>query len=171
MTKVVSDARIDEMIAEPKPLPPNWRRQLATLKQREGRNESQLDFTGANGTAFRIVVSDRRKHDFSVMLLAMLNEPVVPGRPEFRLLRYDGAGHPHKNTLEGNTIQCKPHIHQATERYQIATRQRRPDGYAVETARYQDLPKAWDCFRLDTDLRFPPTEPQTTALPMPFSGE
>lgn len=169
--KVVSDARIAAMIAEPKPLPLNWRRQLAILKQREGRNESQLDFTGADGTAFRIIVSDRRQHDFSVILLAVLEEPVVPGRPEFHLLRYDGAGHPHTNKLEGNTIRRKPHIHRATEQYQIATYQSRPDGYAEATERYQDLPQAWDCFRLDIGLIFPATESEITALPAPFTRE
>lgn len=171
MLRVFSDARIAEMIAEPKPLPPNWRRQLAILKQREGRNESQLDFTGDDGTAFRIIVSQRREHDFSVMLLAVLDEPVAMGRPEFHLLRYDGASHRHKNMLEGNTIQHKPHIHRATERYQIATHQGQPAGYAVETECYQDLPQAWDCFRLEIGLIFPVTEPEITALPAPFTRE
>ena len=171
MVRIIPEARIAALIAEPKPLPADWRRQLATLKQREGSNESELNFTGGDGTAFRIIVRQGRVNDFSVILLVILDEPVVPGKPEFRLLRYDGAGHPHRNTLEGNRIEFKPHIHRATERYQIATRQRRPDGYAEETTRYQDLPQAWDCFRLDIALIFPATAPETTALPAPFTGE
>ena len=169
MVQIVSDARIVALIAESKPLPLNWRRELAILKPREGRKESQVNLTGAAGSAFRIVVSQRRGDDFSVILLAVLDKPVVPKRPEFPLLRYDGASHNHKNKLEGNTIWRKPHIHRATERYQINTEQRRPDGYAEATARYQDLFQAWNCFRLDIGLLFPQTQPQTTDLPAPFT--
>ena len=171
MPQVISDARIAAMIAEPKRLPPDWQRQLAALKARPGRDESQVDFTGADGTAFRIIVSQRHRDrsDFSLILLAILDPSIAPGKPEFRLLRYDGPGHPHTNTIEGNTINQKPHIHRATERYQIATGHRRPDGYAEETRRYQDLTGAWECFRLDVGLRFPQARNQVITLPAPFT--
>ena len=172
MPQVISDARITAMIAEPKWLPLRWRRELAVLKARPGRDESQVDFTGADGTAFRIIVSQRHRDrsDFSLILLAILDPSIAPGKPEFRLLRYDGPGHPHTNTIEGNTINQKPHIHRATERYQIATGDRRPDGYAEETRRYQDLTGAWECFRFDVGLRFPQARNQVTTLPAPFTG-
>ena len=102
-------------------------------------NESEVNPTGTDGSAFRIVVSQRTGDDFSVMLLAILDKPVVPNRPEFPLLRYDDAGHTHSNALEGDIIRRKPHIHRATERYQKATNQRRPDGYAVATARLPEF--------------------------------
>lgn len=171
MVELVSDARIAAMIAESKPLPINWFWVLATPKPRPGRIESEVNFTGGDDTAFRVVVSQRTGDDFSVILLAILDKPVIPGRPEFPLLRYDGAGHDHKNTLEGDIIRRKPHIHRATERYQTATNQRRPDGYAEATSRYQNLPQAWDCFHVDTNLRFPPTLSSTTTLPQPFTGK
>lgn len=171
MVEIVSDARIAAMIAEGKPLPLNWRWELAITKPRPDRNVSEVNLTGTGGSAFRIVVRQQTGDDFSVILLVILDKPVVPNRSEFPLLRYDGASHNHRNKLEGNTIRRKPHIHRATERYQKATNQRRPDGYAEETARYRNLPQAWDCFRVDTDLRFPSSSPPTTALPQPFTGK
>lgn len=165
MTGIISDARIAAMIAEPKALPENWRQELANLKDRVGRYESEVDFTGGNGTPFRIIVSRRHRaaSDFTVIL--MLNSPTHPG---FRFLRYDGSGHDHRNTIEGNRIVRKPHIHRATERYQRTTFNRRPDGYAEETQRYQDLAGAWDCFHADVNLRFP-SECDCRSLPTPFT--
>ena len=168
MTGIISDARIAAMIAERKALPENWREELAKLKKRAGqddRHESEVDLTGADGTAFRIIVSQRHSgpEDFTIIL--MLNSSTHPG---FRLLRYDGSSHDHRNTLEGNRIVRKPHIHRATKRYQIATHQRRPDGYAEETQRYQDLVGAWDCFRVDVNLGFPDVSAERL-LPAPFS--
>lgn len=165
MADIIADVRIAAMISEPKALPENWREELANLKNRVGRHESQIDLTGANGTQFRVIVSLRHPNpgDFTVIL--MLDSP---DHPDFRLLRYDGSGHVHKNTLEGDRIIRKPHIHRATERYQIATYQRRPDGYAEETQRYQDLPGAWDCFRTDVNLVFPDNA-DDKLLPAPFT--
>lgn len=140
------------MIAEPKTLPANWRQELANLKNRVGRHKSQIEFTGANGTPFRIIVSRRHRDAADFTLMLMLNSAE---NPEFRLVRYDGSGHVHKNTIEGNRIVRKPDIHQSTERYQVKTGQRRPDGYAEETERYQNLPDAWECFRIDLILIFP----------------
>ena len=144
------------MIAEGKELPYSWLQTTMTLRVRGGSAESFIDFTGADGTAFRILVrqNQQRPDDFSVIIMAILTQPVVPGKPEFRLLRYDGGGHAHKNTIEGNRIPYKPHIHRATERYQTRTRQRRPDGYAEETQRYQNLAGAWSCFCNDVNLQF-----------------
>ena len=158
MADIISDVRIAAMITEPKALPENWHQELANLKNRAGRYESKVDLTGANGARFRIIVSLRHLNpgDFTVIL--MLDSP---NHPDFRL-------HVHKNTLEGDRIFRKPHIHRATERYQIVTHQRRPDGYAVETQRYQDLPGAWECFRFDVNLIFPDTA-DGKLLPAPFT--
>ena len=164
MTDIISEARIAAMIAERKGLPENWREELGNLKNHAGRHESDVNFTGAIGTPFRIIVSRRHRslEDFTIIL--MLNST---DHPDFRLIRYDGSGHVHKNTIEGNRIVRKPHIHWATERYQIKTGQRRPDGYAEETQRYQDLPGAWDCFRADLNLQFPDRY-GSELLPAPF---
>lgn len=165
MTGIISDARIAAMIAEPKALPENWRQELTNLKDRVGRYESEVDFTGESGTPFRIIVSRRHPaaSDFTVIL--MLNSPT---HKEFRLLRYDGSGHDHRNTIEGNRIVRKPHIHRATERYQRATFNRRPDGYAEETQRYRDLAGAWNCFQVDVNLGFP-DGCDCKFLPTPFT--
>ena len=141
MTEIITDGQIAAMIAESKALPENWREELANLKNRVGRHESEVELAGVNGTLFRIIVSRRHRSPEDFTIILMLNSTA---HSHFPLLRYDGSGHTHKNTLEGNRIVHKPHIHRATERYQIATHQRRPDGYAEEMQRYQDLTGAWD---------------------------
>ena len=116
------------MIAEGKELSRNWQSATMTLRVRGGSAENFADFTGADGTGFRILVrqSQQRPDDFSVILMAILPQPIVPNKPEFRLLRYDGGGHAHRNTIEGNRIPYKPHIHRSTERYQASTSQYKP---------------------------------------------
>ena len=165
MTGIISETRIAAMIAEPKALPENWREELANLKNRVGRHESEVVLAGEDGTPFRIIVSLRHSSPENFTVILMLNSPT---HPNFPLLRYDGSSHDHKNRLEGNSIARKPHIHRATERYQIATYQRRPDGYAEETQRYQDLTGAWDCFRVDVNLKFPDGSADRL-LPVPFT--
>ena len=142
------------MIAERKELPLNWL-QVLTPHRRRGRNdESFIDFVGDERTLFRILVRQNldRSHDFSVILMGILPGDLGQDKPEFRILRYDGNDHIHRNTIEGNRIVKQPHIHRASVRYQIETR--RPDGFAVETQRYHDLNGAWDCFCVDVNLHF-----------------
>lgn len=57
------------------------------------------------------------------------------------ILRLNGNHGRHRNRLEKITIQG-PHIHYMTERYQERTTH--PDGYAVETQKYDDLGGAID---------------------------
>ena len=165
MADIIADISIAAMIAEPKLLRESWRQDLANLKNRVGRYESEVDLTGAHGTPFRIIVSRRHRSPEDFTIILMLNSS---DHTDFRLVRYDGSGHVHKNTLEGDRIIRKPHIHRATERYQIATHQRRPDGYAEETQRYQDILGAWDCFRIDVNLVFPDSG-GGKLLPAPFT--
>ena len=87
---------------------------------------------------------------FSIILMATL-----PGKGDFRLLRYDGGNHSHRNRIEGNRIKNKPRIHKATERCQSDPRGLQHDGYAEETRRYRDLLGAWDCFFNDLGPQCP----------------
>lgn len=163
MADIVSDAKISEMIAERKTLPPDWMQQLNRFKDKDSRYEAQVDhIEGDAGTRFRIIVgiSPVKMNVFSVVLIA-----VLPENPEFRLLRYDGSNHNHSNKIEDNRIGRKPHIHRATERYQRDERRLPHDGYAKQTDRYQDLPGAWNCFFSDVDLQYP-EEHQLGMLPV-----
>ena len=175
MPQVISDARITAMIAEPKRLPQDWQRQLATLRDRPGGNESDsnksvVDVRGAAGGRFQVIVRQhqQRPNDFSVILMARTTQ-----RPEFRLLRYDGGNHRHRNKIEGYWLERRPHIHRATARYQRAAA-RHPtggydhDGFAFEVQRYRDLAGAWDCFFEDVRLELPAGS-STKALPPVFA--
>ena len=106
VTGIISETRIAAMIAEPKALPENWREELANLKNRVGRHESEVVLAGEDGTPFRIIVSLRHSSPENFTVILMLNSPT---HPNFPLLRYDGSSHDHKNRLEGNSIARKPH--------------------------------------------------------------
>ena len=170
MPQVISDARITAMIAEPKRLPPDWQQQLATLHDRPDSNESAVDVRGAAGARFRIIIRQHRQYrnNFSVILLVETTH-----QPEFRLLRYDGGNHRHRNKIEGYWLERRPHIHRATARYQRATA-RHPteryyhDGFAFEVQRYQDLAGAWNCFFEDVRLELPAGS-SAKALPPVFA--
>ena len=156
----LSDYEIAEFIEEAKLLPINWQ---ASPVGKAGNLQAQADVHGANGTRFLLVVrqSIGYRNNFSIVLA------IKPSRGrQINLLRYDGDSHPHRNRIEGNRIEYKPHIHLATERYQ---RLRRADaeGYAEETDRFQDIKGAWDCFRSDIYLQSSENS-EDTNLPSPF---
>lgn len=156
MTQVISDERIAEMIAEPKLLPRDWQQQLANLRPKMDSKEASVGVSGTAGTQFRIIVRQhhQRSSDFSVILTKAMPTEETPARQqEFRLLRCDGSYHPHRNIIEGNLIDHRPHIHRATARYQ--DRGHPHDGYAVETDEYQDLAGAWNCFFDKVKLELP----------------
>ncbi len=151
MPGTVSDSEIFQLIAESKFLTGNWQDELANPKSKGSHIEGQVDLVGASGTQFRVIVrqSLRDSHDFSVILVASRS-----GETEIRLLRYDGGSHPHRNKIERNWIERKPHIHSVTERYQELNWEFH-DGYAEETIRYHDLSGAWECFLADINLQGP----------------
>lgn len=149
MLEIVGDSEIGEMIAEAKYLPSDWQARLADLREASRFLEGAVHIVGDSGRRFRVIVRRHRAYldNFTVILTTMTGDG-----SEFRLLRYDGSNHPHRNKIEGNWIIKKPHIHRATERYQ-ELRWGLHDGYAEETRRYDDLSGAWECFLADTNLQ------------------
>lgn len=130
---LLSDARIAELIGEPKPtlelgslLPPD--------KRKGAHRERQVQVTGENGSNFRVIVRQTvlDPHDFSVILAYEIPETTGV----FRLRRHNGDSHDHPNRIEGDTVRGF-HVHIATERYQLAGYHE--DGYAEATDAYGDL--------------------------------
>ena len=97
--------------------------------------------------------------DFSIILVVR----VPKSNQLFRLRRYNGKSHEHKNHIENNSFYGF-HIHLATERYQeIGTRE---DAYAEATDKYGDYSSALRCFIEDMNFDVP-TEDQ---LGLPLEG-
>lgn len=131
---VLSDLQIDALLREPKPLASDWRARLQPKVGRIGHQVRDLDITGLDGSDFRLIIRQGVYNalDFSVVLAY---RPVA-GPRLFRLRRYNGRSHEHRNRIEGDRF-YDFHIHTATERYQLLGMDE--DAYAVPTNRYADL--------------------------------
>lgn len=68
---------------------------------------------------------------------------VQSGKDDITLLRCNGSGHPHTNTLEREDIDYECHIHMATERYLNSGY--KIDHFATKTSQYNDLQGAIEC--------------------------
>jgi len=138
---IVSDVRIEALIAERKQFPANYKRALA-LQRYGAHSRSELDVVGEAGSSFHIALrrSVINPLDFSIILAAQLTD----GGPLFHLRRYNGRAHRHTNKLENRRPFYDYHVHVATERYQYAGLS--PEGYAEITDRYVDLQGAFNCF-------------------------
>ncbi len=149
----LSDQEIAMLLAEQKPLPANYASRLR-LKPKRGHRERELDVTGANGSAFRLMLRENTQNvlDFSVILA--YRPPKT--NQLFRLRRYNGKSHEHTNRIEGQTF-YDFHIHMATERYQQAGP--REDAYAEPTARYADVDEALKCMFEDCGFDVPDEPP------------
>jgi len=136
MSVKYTDVEIAQLINEKKPLPPNYQRKLQ-LRERGSHRGTEIDVVGNNGNQFRLILrqSIHNPLDFSIILAVL-----PPGTNQlFRLLRLNGKGHPHTNSIEGNNF-YEFHIHRATERYQ--ERGFREDGYAEVSDAFYDMQSA-----------------------------
>ena len=149
MSIIYTDAKIDDLISERKPLPANWRARFRSRSKR-GHEEGQLELVGDMGNKFRLIArkSQINSLDFSLILAVR----VPKSSKTFRLRRYNGKSHHHTNRIENQTFYGF-HIHIATERYQ--ERGGKEDTYAEETDRYSDFDGALNCLIHDTNLIAP----------------
>jgi len=134
-----TDEEIETLIKEPKPYHRDWF-QPSRMSVRFRHRRIDIDTTGANGNQFVVKLrkSEINPLDFSVILGV-----IVPGtNMVFRLRRYNGKSHQHKNKLTGDTI-YDFHIHTATLRYQ--QNGFKEDTYAEQTDRYSTLAGAINC--------------------------
>lgn len=138
---VISDARIAALLAEPKRLPANWLQRLSLGEEHRGHRGSELEVVGDDGNTFEIRLrqSTRDFLAFSAILMAL----DLDGIRRFRLRRYNGRSHGHRNQIEGSRLAIGFHIHTATERYQRAGFDE--DAFAEATDRYSDLWVAVEC--------------------------
>ena len=125
-------------------MPNDWRNQLF--------KKEELVVKGANGNTFYIKVRSDALNplDFSVILTVL----VPLSNRHFRLRRYNGASHEHKNRIEDKEIDGF-HIHYATARYQLIRPKPKEDGYAQPTNRYNDLESALRCLIEDANFEQP----------------
>lgn len=150
MPDFLTDAEIEALLAEEKPLSEGFRLRLA-VRAKRGHQEADLDVTGAAGSEFRVIVrrSSINPLDFSVIL----SYRVPNSNQSIRLRRYNGKSHPHSNPLERERF-YDFHIHTATERYQLTGN--REDTYAEPSDRYASLEEAIDCLIEDCGFVLPP---------------
>ena len=145
-----TDSEIQQLLAERKLLPDEYRKKLKPREKR-GHREAELSLAGAAGVEFRLIARQNSLNilDFSIILA------VCPAGSNqlFRLRRHNGKSHEHTNQIEANTF-YDFHIHMATERYQELGM--REDAYAEATDRFGDFDSALHCLMEDCGFATPP---------------
>lgn len=150
MPALLTDNQIAALLAEAKPLPPDYRSRIQT-KPKRGHRERELDVDGAQGNKFLIIL---RQSSFNLLDFSAILAWLPPQSSTlFRLCRYNGKSHEHTNNIEANTF-YDFHIHRATERYQQSGS--REDTFAEPTNRYQDFAGALRCLIQDCGFQLPP---------------
>jgi len=86
---------------------------------------------------------------------------VSPNGETITLKRYNGSSHRHPNHLEGERLDFEPHIHYATEKYIKANR--KPEGFAQPTKKYETLEGAFHCLITDCKITGIQTKPDDSA--------
>lgn len=146
----LTDAEIDRLIQERKPLPADYLARIE-VRPKRGHKEREMDVRGVDGSEFRVIArqSLHNSLDFSVILA------FCPPKSTqlFRLRRYNGKSHEHTNTIEGQTF-YDFHIHQATQRYQELG-DKKEDAFGQATDRFADLAGALRCLIQDCGFEVP----------------
>jgi hypothetical protein len=144
-----TDSEIQQLLAERKLLPEEYRKKLK-LREKRGHREAELSIAGGAGTEFRLIARQNSLNvlDFSIILAAC----PAGSNQLFRLRRHNGKSHEHTNQIEGSTF-YDFHIHMATERYQeLGTRE---DAFAEATDRFGDYESALRCLVHDCGFELP----------------
>jgi hypothetical protein len=145
MSRILSDAEIQQLLAEPKPLASNWENRLRLIsKAQEAHIQKALSLQSSNGHEYSLEIRSNRLSllDFSVILVFKDSDG-----SEYILRRHNGA-HPSRHTnkyekrlgLPNAELSICFHRHLATERYQKAGLE--IDGYAEQTGDYSDIATA-----------------------------
>jgi hypothetical protein len=123
----------DVVVARLKALPKRIENPRARNTKKEKHQERNYEVTGG-GERFSIFVrqSARVPDGFSCGLLWLPS-----GGGKVILARYNGADHPHRNTIEGDRVDFTFHVHTATERYAQAGA--KTEHYATATTRFSDV--------------------------------
>jgi hypothetical protein len=153
MSICLSDEEIGLLLSEPKPCPPSFGD--LKLRVRPGHIEREWRATGQLGSEFQVRIRQSRINplDFSVILM---HRP--PTSTEwFRLRRYNGSSHDHRNTIEGTRLMGF-HRHTATERYQLAGF--REDAFAEASQEYGDVYGAFETLKVQCSF-----QPQNVSQP------
>jgi hypothetical protein len=149
MPRIISQAEIERLLAEPKKLPRNWEARLKpTYRDDSVQGRRTFKFDGDNGTKFCINVRDNQRIllDFSIIL-----QFIDSDKCGYILTRFNGK-HPSEHTnkyerkhaLDNAKFRNRFHVHYATERYQ--TEGFPIDGYAETTNRYYSFDSALRVF-------------------------
>ncbi len=136
-------------MAEGKPLPHDWISKLQLKPSKSGFREGEIQIVGHQGTRFCILLRQSEHDPLSFSALLFVSEANSVRR--FRLRRYNGRNHGHRNKLDGTRLSVGFHIHQATERYQLAGFDE--DAFATTTDRYSNLSEAVECLIADCGCR------------------
>jgi hypothetical protein len=145
MARLISDQEIAGLLSEAKPLPANWRTRLKMRsKANQAFKQRDLEVKGVKGHTFRLLLRQNALNplDFSVILVYVDSDKV-----EYRPIRFQGP-HPSQHTnkwekwkkMADYAFRNRFHIHQATERYQVAGLE--IDGYAVPTDKFDSFDSA-----------------------------
>lgn len=134
----MNDQEIQKLLEEKKTITlDNYRKLFALSKIKGKHKEQEVQLTGVNQDDFAVKIrqSTINPLDFSVILCFIPKEK----NKYFRLKRYNGKSHKHKNGLEKDEF-YDFHIHTATQRYDDL-------GYDEETFaqisdKYSDLKSA-----------------------------
>jgi hypothetical protein len=159
MSRILTDKEIQQLLAEPKPLEPNWKNRLRLIqKAQEAFSQREYSLRLSNGHEFRLVLRSNRLSplDFSVILVFKDTDG-----SEYILRRHNGA-HPSKHTneyekrlgLPNAQLPVCAHRHLATERYQRAGL--KIDGYAESSSDYNDIKTAQEAMIHDAGFVIPP---------------
>jgi len=145
-----TDSEIQQLLAERKLLPDEYRKKLKPREKR-GHREAELSIAGAASVEFRLIA---RQNSLNVLDFSLILAVCPAGSNQlFRLRRHNGKSHEHTNQIEANTF-YDFHIHMATERYQELGM--REDAYAEATDRFGDFDSALHCLMEDCGFATPP---------------
>ena len=153
----LTNGEIQALIEEQKYINLEFEELLSRMKNKNGHKEFDYIIPRKDGSSFYLKLRQNRKNplDFS----AILGYSPKEINTVFKLIRYNGKSHEHRNVLDKEPAFYDFHIHKATERYQLAGR--KEEFYAEITDRYSNLRTALRCLIDDCNVSLK-ENPQTT---------
>lgn len=154
----LTDDKIKDLLELPKQLS----NPMARSKHKDGHEQFNFRATATDGTGYVFEIYKRQnlregmEDDFSCGI-----SWVATNGELLTLKRYNGPSHDHPNHLEQTRIGYNCHVHVATERYIKANK--KPEGFAEATKRYNSLDGALHCLVTDCNIKGISTNPDSSS--------